>query len=289
MSDLSEKLLTAIRAVGLDWQDSTTIMNRFWDMEGAAGDHVTPVRIRSALKDLARQRLIEMTKDGRGYSWKLILHKGDIVMQDEKTGAAIVSGGPGNGFRAMRPGRPGGSMIGIAVVRKTFEQARADYDRWVSNEVEFYPNGRQSWPMASPEKVITTLTKVTSEVPQPGAWTALDEAMRGVVEAVNQIAEKSLAQAVSIESLAAGKTLLELFDLDNSLTDAVVKRVRYDTLVTVLGVLDGWIEGAKENHDALEHWDPKCCDTFRDEDIRRMVNDAARELGVTEPYQRTES
>lgn len=57
-------------------------------------------------------------------------------------------------------------------------------------------------------------------------------------------------------------------------------------LYTLLTVLDGWIEGAHENHEALGHrgesTDQLCWTEFHPSDIRRMVNDAARELGLSE-------
>ena len=57
-------------------------------------------------------------------------------------------------------------------------------------------------------------------------------------------------------------------------------------LYTLLTVLDGWIEGAHENHEALGHrgesTDRLCWTEFHPSDIRRMINDAARELGLSE-------
>jgi hypothetical protein len=57
-------------------------------------------------------------------------------------------------------------------------------------------------------------------------------------------------------------------------------------LYTLLTVLDGWVEGAHENHEALGHrgesTDRLCWTEFHPSDIRRMVNDAARELGLSE-------
>lgn len=57
-------------------------------------------------------------------------------------------------------------------------------------------------------------------------------------------------------------------------------------LYTMLTVLDGWIEGAHSNHEALDHrgegTDSPCWTQFHPQDIRAMVNDAARELGVGE-------
>lgn len=46
----------------------------------------------------------------------------------------------------------------------------------------------------------------------------------------------------------------------------------------VLAALDGWIEGAKSNHEALGHRDTDCCETFHPEDIRNMVADAAMSI-----------
>lgn len=57
-------------------------------------------------------------------------------------------------------------------------------------------------------------------------------------------------------------------------------------LSTMLDNLDGWIRGARENHDALEHRDEdigdECWRQYAPEDIRAMINDTAREVGVPE-------
>lgn len=60
-------------------------------------------------------------------------------------------------------------------------------------------------------------------------------------------------------------------------------------LAAVLDALDGWIEGAQSNHDDMGHrgenTGDECWRSFAPGDIRNMINDAARELGVTEfPY-----
>lgn len=61
---------------------------------------------------------------------------------------------------------------------------------------------------------------------------------------------------------------------------------RRDALETVLEVLDGWIQGAKENHEAMEHRNERigeeCWHRFAPSDIRNMINDAAQELGLVE-------
>lgn len=59
-------------------------------------------------------------------------------------------------------------------------------------------------------------------------------------------------------------------------------------LARLLDALDGWIEGARANHDALDHRGEnigdECWTRFHPSDIRAMVNDAAREVGVAEPW-----
>jgi hypothetical protein len=58
-------------------------------------------------------------------------------------------------------------------------------------------------------------------------------------------------------------------------------------LYTMLTVLDDWISGAQDNHVALEHRGrenrgEECWRSFAPSDIRIMINDAARELGLSE-------
>lgn len=63
------------------------------------------------------------------------------------------------------------------------------------------------------------------------------------------------------------------------------ERGAHRALVKLLGVLDGWIEGARANHDGFGHstesWGEECWRQFAPSDIRRMVNDAAREVGLS--------
>lgn len=57
-------------------------------------------------------------------------------------------------------------------------------------------------------------------------------------------------------------------------------------LYTMLTTLDGWIQGAIENHEALDHRNEstgeECWRSFAPADIRSMINDAARSLGLAE-------
>lgn len=55
-------------------------------------------------------------------------------------------------------------------------------------------------------------------------------------------------------------------------------------LITLLRVLDGWIEACQGNHEALDHRGEnrgeECWRSFAPSDIRNMVSDAARELDL---------
>lgn len=66
---------------------------------------------------------------------------------------------------------------------------------------------------------------------------------------------------------------------------ALVKVQRH-ALGVVLQALDSWIDGAKENHESMGHRNEntgeECWRTFAPDDIRRMINDAATELGLAE-------
>lgn len=66
------------------------------------------------------------------------------------------------------------------------------------------------------------------------------------------------------------------------------ERGAHRALARFLGVLDGWIEGARSNHDALDHRGEsrgeECWTQFHPSDIRRMVNDAAREVGLSTEF-----
>lgn len=55
----------------------------------------------------------------------------------------------------------------------------------------------------------------------------------------------------------------------------------------VLATLDGWIEGANSNHEALGHRDTDCCTAFHPEDIRNMVEDARRSIKAKKRRKKT--
>lgn len=76
--------------------------------------------------------------------------------------------------------------------------------------------------------------------------------------------------------------------LDAEADRRIIERAKYNALRELLSVLDDWTTGARDNHFGLEHrgepLDSECWTRFHLDDIRRMVNDAAREIGCREPY-----
>lgn len=87
------------------------------------------------------------------------------------------------------------------------------------------------------------------------------------------------AEPVSISVEAVRATSMEAF-ADGQ------RRGAERALRQMLDVLDGWIEGSKSNHQGMGHrgesTGSECWRSYAPEDIRRMVNDAAREVGVVE-------
>jgi hypothetical protein len=72
-------------------------------------------------------------------------------------------------------------------------------------------------------------------------------------------------------------------DSVSDLVDRIVRRSQYLALREVLDVLDGWIKGNAENAEGGVG-ELEAVHRFHSQDIRHMINDAARELGVPEPY-----
>jgi hypothetical protein len=69
-------------------------------------------------------------------------------------------------------------------------------------------------------------------------------------------------------------------------TDGERKVIISQVLYSLLVNLDGWIEGARSNHDGLGHRGEsvgdECWTRWAPADFRSMINDVAREFGVSE-------
>lgn len=64
------------------------------------------------------------------------------------------------------------------------------------------------------------------------------------------------------------------------------RRGAHRALAKMMEVLEGWIEGAQSNHEACDHrgenTGSECWRQYAPSDIRNMINDAAREIGLAE-------
>lgn len=126
---------------------------------------------------------------------------------------------------------------------------------------------------------------VPVSAPEPGACTAAARraaALAPYVAAVEQAVEALRQQATAPPPAGA----ITLAELDAVPIARIVRRAKYEALRAMLRTVDGWVEGAQGNHEALSHRDEfsHCCGQFDPQDIRRMVNDAARDVGTAEPY-----
>lgn len=103
----------------------------------------------------------------------------------------------------------------------------------------------------------------------------------GLTETIDRKAEAELDPAAVLASMSPRPARI---DTGGPLGKAG-ERGAHRALVKLLAVLDGWIDGARSNHDALGHRGEnrgeECWTQFHPSDIRRMVNDAAREVGLS--------
>lgn len=112
----------------------------------------------------------------------------------------------------------------------------------------------------------------------------------GIVGRLDAILAKMPAAPVYEPERPGSPVALTTHHLDGGKTVTLTtegKQAASLALYTLLTVLDGWIDGAHDNHEALEHRGrenrgEECWRTFAPSDIRNMINDAARELGLTE-------
>jgi hypothetical protein len=128
------------------------------------------------------------------------------------------------------------------------------------------------------EGILNLLAEIRDRMPEPKLTTAAPECPAydpgPTVLSQNGRPVKLAGLAVAAQRIAR-------------MTDDEHKAAASLALYTLSTVLDGWIVGAKENHGALGHSryenvGEECWRSFAPSDIRNMINDAARELGLSE-------
>jgi len=103
--------------------------------------------------------------------------------------------------------------------------------------------------------------------------------IREALDRVSAAAYEAVDAALAAASAAGPQTDPATDDDVTELLDRIVRRAQYDALRAVRRALAGWMEGARANGSpAYGEYD-----VFHSSDIGRMINDAARELGVPEP------
>lgn len=118
-------------------------------------------------------------------------------------------------------------------------------------------------------------------------WAAERLALAGVTSETHEVRFDG-AVVTKRPILSPDAPLTDLADLmvqHQALLARIVRRAKYDALREMSRALDGWMRGAKDNHDAMDHrdCDPNCWTTFHAVDVRSMIADAASAAGTTWP------
>jgi hypothetical protein len=102
----------------------------------------------------------------------------------------------------------------------------------------------------------------------------------------NVSADNLIDAAADADQAHREKKRTEVIDSKAIQSSSLRKVAQRQALATLLSALDGWIEGGKSNHEASGHRHEnrgeECWRQYAPDDIRRIVNDAARELGISE-------
>jgi hypothetical protein len=158
---------------------------------------------------------------------------------------------------------------------------------------EWMPYDREGAPMLSrPESTLKFAIKevqvvVDREAQQAAAAPVVERpearaaGMQAEIRAILATQTEVIARIDAV--LAASPNDPALDDNAIELTDRIVRRAGYVALKQVLTALDGWIKG---NIDNVEGGigELEAVHRFHSQDIRNMVNDAARDLGVPLPW-----
>jgi hypothetical protein len=116
-----------------------------------------------------------------------------------------------------------------------------------------------------------TYNRVAQQIVHEITWGVANTNLGSVLLAADDAQQARAAYLRADEMAKTGTTDLEV----------LVSSVLYALLVN----LDGWIEGARSNHDVLDHQGEAMqdeCTRWHPADFRSMVNHVAREFGVSE-------
>lgn len=133
-------------------------------------------------------------------------------------------------------------------------------------------DGRWTWgddPHVAQRRTRTRTFTPADYIAKYGRPSATDEERDVKAESELDPAEVAALYAVAKASVAA---------------PADLQHAKRQVLLVLRAVLDDWIRGVRANHEAMDHRNEnvgeECWRTFGPDDIRVMINDAARELGL---------
>jgi hypothetical protein len=118
--------------------------------------------------------------------------------------------------------------------------------------------------------------------PLPASVTELRDLSAQVARLAERLVADPPAAPAKVVTVGDDVDLADLTEAQEYLVKRIVKRAVYDTGKALLDVLDGWIEGAISNNEAMGRRDAADPELFHAADIRTMVNDAMRLMGAPE-------
>lgn len=133
--------------------------------------------------------------------------------------------------------------------------------------------------------LIAALRRIESRLPEPPPWTAEKDRKPTSDDAILLDCAGCGARAREHCRYPDGGMCTSRVRRGEPVSQVGVRTAgQRQALTVMLAVLDSWVEGAKANHAALEHHPHplgmECWTRFHVSDIKNMIDDAARELGI---------
>lgn len=133
------------------------------------------------------------------------------------------------------------------------------------------------------------VTPVAEAAPMPTGSAAADD-LAQLAKRIGEIASQLPPPPPAPSRVAAVTVVVgdecdlpTLSEANEYIAKRLVRRAAYETARAMLSVLDGWIEGARENNEALGRREDDA-EMFHANDVRRMVNDACRVMGTSDAW-----
>jgi hypothetical protein len=171
-----------------------------------------------------------------------------------------------------------------AILHRLAEAGRIKRDKSGASLYWRLPQPPRPAPIAEPE-----LEPHTAPVTDPRSLSPYVDALERAVTELRKAATAPVAPPplgpITVPELmtrTADHPVEDLLGLDAVLSNRIARRVRYDTLVSVLRSLDRYVEAARGNHDVSEHSEDfgTCCGKFYPDDVADVIAGAAYAIGL---------